>query len=366
MTLEKKARIIAYYLPQYHPIPENDEWWGKGFTEWTNVGRAKPLFRGHYQPRVPADLGYYDLRMNEVREKQAEMARDAGVEGFMYWHYWFGNGKRILENVFKEVLTNKKPDFPFCLGWANHSWNNHEWNPVTQWEPRKYLIEQTYPGVADYENHFYALLEAFQDSRYISVDNKPIFVIYNLKDIPQPQILFDIWNNLAIKNGLSGIHFVGGTSSTKVKEALLLAPDAINTNGQWMAEEYIKGRLVRVLLGKINRYIGGIKLDVYKYEEIIKHMFNDFDTRDDVYPTILSQWDRSPRSGRRAVIYTGSTPQLFEQHVRKALQIIKNKAPQHKILFLKSWNEWAEGNYVEPDLVYGHGYLNALRDALSK
>ena len=126
--MQKKARVIAFYLPQFHPIKENDEWWGKGFTEWTNVGKAKPLFKGHYQPRVPADLGYYDLRMPEVREAQADMAREAGIEGFMYWHYWFGNGKQILERPFNEVLSSGKPDFPFCLGWANHSWTRRTWN----------------------------------------------------------------------------------------------------------------------------------------------------------------------------------------------------------------------------------------------
>ena len=127
ILMNRKARVIAYYLPQFHPIPENDEYWGKGFTEWTNVGKAKPLFKGHYQPRVPADLGYYDLRMSEIREAQADLARDAGIEGFCYWHYWFGNGKQLLERPFNEVLASGKPDFPFCLGWANHSWTTKTW-----------------------------------------------------------------------------------------------------------------------------------------------------------------------------------------------------------------------------------------------
>ena len=126
--MNRKARVIAFYLPQFHPIPENDEWWGKDFTEWTNVGRAKPLFSGHYQPRVPADLGYYDLRLPEIREQQANMAREAGVEGFCYWHYWFGIGKRLLECPFNEVLASGCPYFPFCLGWANISWTKRNWN----------------------------------------------------------------------------------------------------------------------------------------------------------------------------------------------------------------------------------------------
>ena len=125
--MSKKARVIAFYLPQFHPVPENDKWWGKGFTEWTNVGKARPLFKSHYQPRVPADLGYYDLRMAEVREAQAQMAKEAGIEGFMYWHYWFGKGKRLLERPFSEVLESGSPNFPFCLGWANHTWKSTTW-----------------------------------------------------------------------------------------------------------------------------------------------------------------------------------------------------------------------------------------------
>ena len=147
MKQNNKARVLAFYLPQYHPIPENDKWYGKGFTEWTNVGKAKPLFRGHYQPRVPADLGYYDLRMPEVREAQAQLAKDAGIEGFMYWHYWFGNGKMVLQDIFEEVLKSGKPDFPFCLGWANESWMAKLWNK--NGATGKTLIEQKYTGKED-------------------------------------------------------------------------------------------------------------------------------------------------------------------------------------------------------------------------
>jgi hypothetical protein len=360
----RKARVIAYYLPQYHPIPENDEWWGKGFTEWTNVGKATPLFKGHYQPRVPADLGYYDLRMPEVREAQAALAQSAGIEGFMYWHYWFGNGRRVLERVFTEVLRSKKPDYPFCLGWANHSWNNHEWNPVAQWERRRNIIEQTYPGVEDYTNHFNSLLDAFRDERYITVDGKPLFMIYNVLEIPDAKMFFALWNDLAVKNGLKGIHFVGGASSLKTKQVLSLGVDAVNSNGQWMAEERIRGRVFRILYNRINRYIGGLSLDKYDYKDIVKYLYNEHDTLENVYPIILPQWDRSPRSGRRAVIYTGSTPELFGENVRTALSLVENKAPEHRIIFLKSWNEWAEGNYIEPDIVYGRRYLDVLGDLL--
>ena len=154
----KKARVIALYLPQFHPIPENDAWWGKGFTEWTNVAKAKPLFKGHYQPHIPADLGFYDLRLPEVREAQAELAREAGIEGFCYWHYWFGNGRRLLERPFNEVLESGKPDFPFCLAWANHSWSSNSWKKGFALQKNTLLLEQTYPGEQDYIDHFHAVL----------------------------------------------------------------------------------------------------------------------------------------------------------------------------------------------------------------
>ena len=160
-----KARVIAFYLPQFHPVKENDEMWGKGFTEWTNVAKAKPLYKGHYQPQIPADLGFYDLRVPDVRVEQANMAKEYGVEGFCYWHYWFGNGKRILERPFNEVLQSGSPDYPFCLGWANHSWSNKTWQKTAHFTKNITFLEQTYPGDEDYILHFNTLLPAFKDHR---------------------------------------------------------------------------------------------------------------------------------------------------------------------------------------------------------
>lgn len=159
-----KARVLALYLPQYHPVPENDMWWGKGFTEWSNVTKAKPLFRGHYQPKLPTDLGFYDLRLPEVREEQAKLAKEAGIEGFIYWHYWFGNGKRLLERPFNEVLESGKPDFPFALAWANHTWSTKTWkSAIGETAKKGVIMEQTYPGIEDYTEHFYYALKAFKD-----------------------------------------------------------------------------------------------------------------------------------------------------------------------------------------------------------
>ena len=177
-----RARVIAFYLPQYHPVPENDKYWGKGFTEWRNVAKAKPLFPGHYEPRIPADLGFYDLRIPEIREQQAELAREAGVEGFCYWHYWFGNGEEVLQRPFDEVVASGNPDFPFCVGWANHSWTTKTWTKTKSAAKDTCIFEQKYPGVEDYRVHFYRLLDAFKDRRYIKVEGRLLFVIFNISD----------------------------------------------------------------------------------------------------------------------------------------------------------------------------------------
>ena len=178
---------------------------GEGFTEWTNVGKAKSLFPGHYQPKVPADLGYYDLRLPESREAQAQMAKEYGIEGFCYWHYWFGNGKRLLERPFDEVLKSGKPDFPFCLGWANHSWKAKTWSDDGN---DKLLIEQKFNGIEDYKAHFFTVLPAFKDKRYIQIDNRPLFVVWNPNTFNDISSFISLWNNLAIENGLKGIYFV--------------------------------------------------------------------------------------------------------------------------------------------------------------
>lgn len=380
----KKARVIAFYLPQFHPIPENDEWWGKGFTEWTNVGKAKPLFKGHYQPRVPADLGYYDLRMPEVREAQANMAREAGVEGFCYWHYWFGNGKQLLEKPFNEVLNSGKPDFPFCLGWANHSWTNHTWNKHKGWSKDTVLMEQTYPGEDEHTSHFYEVLKAFKDPRYINVDGKPIFVIFRPLDIPNGNSFIELWQSLAKINGLKGIHFIGiannasnfqidnkrkkyhipnfNNSSFHYNQILNLGFDAVNSRGLLRAQLISKGWLTKFLHAGIKKFFGMSFLNVYDYKEIIKHYYVNDDSNENVYPTLLPQYDRSPRSGKNGIVIKNSTPKLFKESIEKALSLIENKPTEHKILFLQSWNEWAEGNYIEPDIKYGHEFLDALRE----
>lgn len=359
--MENNIKVLAFYLPQYHPIPENDKWYGRGFTEWTNVGKAKPLFRGHYQPQVPADLGYYDLRVPETRLAQAELAREFGVTGFCYWHYWFGNGRRLLERPFNEVLRSGEPDFPFCLGWANHSWKGI-YNGV---KTKESLIEQEYGGIEDYERHFYDVLPAFQDSRYVRIDGKPFFLIFSPLEIPDSKAFIDLWQELAIKNGLKGIHFVAHTyRPDDIEKLLSLGYDAVNVV-RLFEYQRIGLSLFRMALNKINREI--FKHGFWcQYKDAMKYFSGDEDRWENVYPTIVPNWDHSPRTGKFGGILKNSTPELFQKHVEKTISYVQDKSSEHRVVILKSWNEWAEGNYMEPDLKHGRGYLEALKRALEK
>ena len=374
-----KARVIALYLPQYHHIPENDEWWGKGFTEWTNVAKARPLFKGHYQPRIPADLGFYDLRLPEVREQQAQLACEAGIEGFCYYHYWFGNGKQLLERPFNEVLVSGKPDFPFCLCWANHDWTNKTWQKgkVIQ---KDSMIMQMHYSHEDHIKHFLELLPAFRDKRYIKVDGKPLFAVWAPRDIPEETNFISTWQSLAIENGLPGIHFVGYTTNATGRDVKTGKLSLWNTNR--VAEHYndiLERGYDAVMSSGLNRakamckskidmliYHIGTKLHLpvhsrTDYEKVMRCYYTDEDAWDNVYPTLLPQWDRTPRAGVVTDPLLDSTPEKFQRSVREAVSIVKDKVPEHRILFLKAWNEWGEGNYVEPDLKFGHGYIKAIK-----
>ena len=207
----KDLNIIAYYLPQFHPVIENDNWWGKGFTEWTNVAKAKPLFKGHYQPNIPADLGFYDLRYPEIKEQQAKLANEAGINAFCYWHYWLGNGKRLLNQPFDQVMSSGKPDFPFCLGWANHDWQRKDWNTKSNFLINETLVKQEYGGVSDYTKHFYKILPALKDNRYFKIDERSVFSIFHPDSVPDIKVFFNTFNSLAKKNGVSEFYFVAIT-----------------------------------------------------------------------------------------------------------------------------------------------------------
>lgn len=354
--------IIAYYLPQYHPIPENDEWWGKGFTEWTNVAKAKPLFKGHYQPKIPADLGFYDLRVPEVREQQAELAREAGVDGFCYWHYWFGNGKQLLERPFKEVVESGKPNFPFCLGWANESWEAKEWSRGSV-RSKKILIEQSYPEKDDTEKHFYSLIKAFKDKRYLRINGEPIFHIYQPLNHPNIAEFINTWNFLIQKEKIAPkFYFIAGATNANYTKMTELGFDSVIINlGERINEFYSSKNLIDRIFLRFLRIIFQWPIRT-SYEKCLRYLWKEnIDTREYIIPSLLPNWDHSPRCKTKYSILTGCSPQLFKKHCIQVLSGIKNK--QNKIVFLKSWNEWGEGNYMEPDLKFGKGFIKALASA---
>lgn len=353
-----QPRIISFYLPQYYPTPENDEWWQKGFTEWTNVGRAKPLFKGHYQPKVPADLGYYDLRVEETREEQAKLAREAGIEGFCYWHYWF-NGKQLLNRVFTETVNSGRPNFPFCLCWANHSWFRKNWDPT---KPNILLIEQTYPGEKDYVNHFNSLLPAFKDNRYIKVNNMPIFGIYRPLDIPDIDLFISTWQTLAKDNGIPGIYFLGFTyEKSEVSKLEKLPLNGIIFDYMVSTYKASVNRLGKRIKAKLYRCIG--KAITFDYKDYVYILKKQLFINKNIFPCIIPNFDHSPRSGNKYIIIVNSLPKYFGELCKWIFCKLKSRDEEKNLVFIKAWNEWGEGNYMEPDLKFGKGYIEQLKKA---
>ncbi len=355
MNMNKKARCIAFYLPQFHPIPENDEWWGKGFTEWTNTAKAKPLFHGHYQPHIPADLGFYDLRIPETRIAQAEMAQEYGIEGFCYYHYWFA-GKRLIERPFNEVLESGTPDFPFCLCWANQTWTG-----IWHGAPNKILIEQTYPGEEDYRAHFDTLLPAFRDPRYITVDGRPLFLVYSPLELPDAEKFVSLWQTLAKAAGLPGLFMVGVKHDDRWVPGLG-GFDAAILQKLPPKIAHVPWKYPRL---KMRQARGNHRLTVYNYEQAVKPLLRKGDAGYLEFPCVIPNWDNTPRSGMNGLVLYNSTPALFGNYLKNAIERVSPLPPEHRIVFMKSWNEWAEGNHLEPDLKFGKAYLEMLREILS-
>ncbi len=355
------AEFIAFYLPQYHPIPENDEWYGKGFTEWTNVAKAKPLFRGHYQPHVPADLGFYDLRLRDVRVAQAQMAQKYGIACFCYWTYWFGGGKTLLDMPIWEVHKDNEISLPFCLAWANHSWEKKKWKAD---ESNEMIVEQKYLGESDYKAFFYHFLALFRDNRYYRVDGKLLFVIYDVLADESLKEFISIMRSLAKQENLGDFYFVTRDDDCRSKEKIFTTGvDAIYDNNILNIHHNL-GLLSKVLL-YIKRDILG-QPTVFSYKKAIDYMISDDVYQENIIPLIAPNWDHSPRSGGRAMILKDCEPKYFYKLCVRALKCVRNKKEAHRIIFIQAWNEWGEGNHMEPDLKYGKGYLEALKKAIEE
>ena len=341
-------RAIAFHLPQYHPIPENDAWWGKGFTEWTNVRKARPLFQDHYQPHVPSELGYYDLLDPQVRASQAELARKYGIHGFCYYHYWF-NGKLLLETPLHEILASGEPDLPFCLCWANEDWTR-AWDGNSG----QVLMKQNYSEEDD-RRHIQYLCKFFKDRRYIRVNGKPLFLVYRASRIPDPPKTTDIWRTEAVKAGIGEIYLcrVESFQSEHNDPSVLGFDAAVEFQPDWSR------------LGEKVTYPDSKEHAIYSYAAVAANMISKPLAPYKRFPCVTPSWDNSARRPQNATVLIGSTPELYQSWLQEALRRAPRENSNESIVFINAWNEWGEGNHLEPDVKFGRGYLEATRRALT-
>lgn len=364
-----KSKILAIYYPQFHVIPENDIWWGKGFTEWTNVRRGKPFYPGHYQPREPLNDDYYNLADLKVLERHTRLARNAGISGFCFYHYFF-SGKKLLEKPIEDYRDKSNEKFPYCLIWANQSWER-TWHRTNN----SVLIEQQYGGEEDWKKHFYYLLDFFKDERYIKIDNKPVYIIYIPQEISCRKQMFALWQRMAKEQGFKGLYLIamdtyyGKDSHGNYYSAYMdfVPVSLFRYDISWRKHLMVwkQRHIDRMKVGqkRVQNIIWARNTYSYSYlcksieRKAKKNVFKTF-------PGIFSGWDNTSRHDEIGVIVSGSNPRRFQRHITKMLQIAEKNEKQ--FIFLNAWNEWSEGAYVEPDKKYGYAYLRALKGALDK
>lgn len=356
--MKQDKRVIAVYLPQYHPFKENDEWWGNGFTEWRNVAKAKPRYVGHYQPRIPADLGFYDLRVPETRILQAEIAKSYGIYGFCYYHYWF-SGKLLMQRPLEEVLNSHLPDFPFMICWANENWTR-AWDG----QNREVLIEQKYSEQDDLD-HIQYLMPFLLDRRYITIDGKPVIAIYRSSLLPDPNKTIEIWQNEAKKYGIE-LYIVRFESANQCGIQYMHNFDAA-VEFQPISKNGYQYSFLSRAINKLSYHLGlsrclATHIDYRKYVKYqLKHQFVEGYKR---YPCVTPMWDNSPRRRGAYFSFKHSEPRYYEQWLLGVMNRFIPFSEEENLVFINAWNEWAEGNYLEPDLKYGRAYLEATRNAI--
>jgi Glycosyltransferase WbsX len=365
-----KPRLIAFYLPQFYPTPYNDDWWGKGFTEWTNVVQGRPHFKGHYQPHLPADLGFYDLRLPEAREAQAALAKDYGVHGFCYYHYWF-NGKRILERPLDDVLAFGTPDLPFCICWANE-----EWSRTWKGHKDKILMPQSYSSEDDLA-HIRHLLPTLSDSRYIKIDGKPLVLVYRIELLPDSKATAEIWRREAEKWGLSGLFLVNVESNYVIGNTIpsALGFDASvrfqpNYTVQDNSSVRIASKMIKTFSPGLHKIMKSLKPEskgdhIFDYAELYRKWRDESPRFERHFECVTPMWDNSARRYRGATIVKNSTPELYEQWLREAVNRSTPDSDKNITVFIHAWNEWAEGCHLEPDQRWGRKYLEATRRVYS-
>lgn len=364
-----KPKVLAYHLPGFHRIPENDEWHGEGFTEWVTTKKGEVYSKYQYQPKVPLNHNYYDLSKIDDIKWQCEIARKHGVDGFCFYHYWFG-GKKIFEKPSELLLNSKDMEIEYCFAWANEEWRN-TWTDKLDNPPL--LLGQDYSNLNDWKKHFEYLLEFFNDERYIKIDNKPVFLIYHLEQIPNYELRFNEWNEMAIRSGFAGIHLVQMVSGDLTRQ---IKTDVINAKVDFepvrslaSKEKYAlkPWRIRRTLYDKLvkKNILHEFIFDIVDYSSFWKSILEKkYLKEEDYYYSGFINWDSTPRKGKRAWFMKGATPKLFEYFFGKVYNnTIKEKKP---LIFLFAWNEWGEGAYLEPDERFGYGYLEAIRNVIIK
>ncbi len=354
-----KMKLIAMYLPQFHEIPENNDAWGKGFTEWVNVKKAKPLFLGHHQPRVPQNEDYYDLLEHGVMEKQVDTAKKAGIYGFCFYHYWFG-GRMVLEKPAEMLLNNKSMAFHYCFSWANEPWTK-TWHGAGG--NKEILIPQIYGGEEEWEAHYRYFRPYFLDKRYIKEDNRPVLMIYRLRNIPRFNDMIRYWNECARKDGFSGIFIISMNRCRENVEKSRWVNASVDFEPNRTKAELLVEKPVlqpREVGGLLWNRLAMRCIDYRKLNEKMidkEHVKNHF-------RMAFVDFDDSPRRNTRAVIMKGSSPRRFGKYLKKTIQLSLQEGNEY--VFLNAWNEWGEGNYLEPDIRYGYGYLNQIKKVLKE
>tara|TARA_R110000787_G_scaffold211320_1_gene321193 strand:- start:272 stop:1348 length:1077 start_codon:yes stop_codon:yes gene_type:complete len=351
-----KLRPIAFVLPQFHPIPENDDWWGKGFTEWTNVSKAKPLFEDHYQPHLPTDLGFYDLRLEEARNAQAAIAQEHGIEGFCYYHYWF-NGTRLLEYPIDEILRLQKPDMPFMLCWANENWTRR-WDGLDN----EILIKQEYSLEDDKEHMRWLCEKVFSDPRYIRVNDCPVFMIYRHDLFPDINKTATIWREIAQKEfGYKDLYLCVTESFNKQ-----INPNSINFDA---SVEFSPHSVMQIIYKPVSKYKFLNKL---RKKEKLNTNLRDFSKGVQLciekeipdykfYRCVTPSWDNTARKGNKSFIGIGSNPKLYHKWLKAIVEKFRPFSKDENFVFINAMNEWAEGNHLEPCVKYGKAYLEETK-----
>jgi lipopolysaccharide biosynthesis protein len=357
----KQPKTIAFHLPQFHPVKENNQWWGEGFTEWTNVTRARPVIPGHYQPHLPADLGFYDLRLSETRAAQAALAQQYGVSGFCYYHYWF-TGARILERPVNDIVASGEPDFPFCLCWANENWTR-------TWDGRsgQVLLGQNYSDEDD-QRHIEALIPYFSDPRYIRVDGRPLFLVYRTELMPDPGRTADIWRKAAQRAGLGNLFLIRVEGFAQDINPLSIGFDAaLEFAPDWSRTGQIHFSRWQHFLSYLGMFPKGY-FD-HRFADYRKMMALMLDKKEPTYPwyrCVTPGFDNSARRKKDATIFTHGTPELYQSWLTEIVrrELGNSRPADQKLVFINAWNEWAEGNHLEPCQKWGHAYLQATHNAL--